>query len=145
MLKQKDLALVDESVIQVISLLKKGGLVLKQKRGYKAGKLSASRNWCHIIDDDMKPRISVPNVSGRVMTWKLFARFDAHKTPSQPWERPQLRRIQKPQGMMAGEDVWGVSYETMMDWFKTTAKQEVIERLAKDLLTSFAYSHQRYC
>src|SRR3989339_970045 len=100
MLKQKDLALVDESVIQVISLLKKGGLVLKQKRGYKAGKLSASRNWGHFIDDDMKPRISVPNVSGQVRTWKLFARFDAHKIPPQPWERPWQQEANKPQGMI---------------------------------------------
>jgi len=66
MLKQEDTTLVEETIIQVISLLKKGGLVLKQKRGYKAGKLSASRNWCHIIDVDMKSGLCLPDASGRV-------------------------------------------------------------------------------
>jgi len=145
MLKQEDLVMVDELVIQVVSLLQKGGLALRQKRGYKAGKLSASRNWCHIIDDGIKSMISIPNVSGQMRTWKIFARFDARRVLLQPWERPQPASAKKPQGMMAGEDVWGVSCEAMTGWFQTAAKQEVIERLAKDLLTSFAYSHQRYC
>jgi len=144
MLKQEDLVMVDESVIQVVSLLKRGGLMLRQKRGYKAGKLSASRNSCHIIDG-MEPKIIVPDSYGQMRTWKIFARFDAQKLSSRLWDRPPQRGILKPQGMIAGDDVWGVSYEAMMNWFKTTARQEVIERLAKDLLTSFAYSHQRYC
>jgi len=89
--------------------------------------------------------ISIPNVSGQMRTWKIFARFDTQKAPPRLWDRPQPQGNLKHQGMIAGDDVWGVSYEAMMSWFKTTARQEVIERLAKDLLTSFAYSHQRYC
>jgi hypothetical protein len=145
MLNQENMVLVDASIVQVIVLLKKGGLVLKQKLGYKAGKLSASRNWCHIIDGEMTPGLCLPDSSDQIRTWKLFARFAAHQTPPWPWERPRQQKDKKPQGLIAGDDVWGVSYEAITGWFGTATTKQVIERLAKDLLTSFAYSHQRYC
>jgi len=75
----------------------------------------------------------------------LFARFNGKQAPPWPWKRPQQPSAKKPQGMMAGEDVWAMSYKAITEWLNATARQEVIERLSKDLLTSFAYSHQHYC
>ncbi len=48
-LTEGDATAVDDSLAGLPALLEKGRLALKQKRGYKAGKLSASRNWCHIV------------------------------------------------------------------------------------------------
>jgi hypothetical protein len=47
--------------------------------------------------------------------------------------------------MIAGDDVWGVSYEDIRDWSNTTTASIILKRLAKDLQTSFSYSRQRYC
>lgn len=139
-----DVTAVDDSLADLPHLLVKERLALKQKRGYKAGKLSASRNWCHIMDGDMHP-ICAHNARGQLKTWKLFARFDTNQPPPWPWDKPQQREDKRPQGMISGDDVWGVSYEDIRDWLRTTNNRQVIQRLAKDLQTSFDYSRQHYC
>jgi hypothetical protein len=135
---------VDDSLAELPDLLVKGKLALKQKRGYKAGKLSASRNWCHIVDADIHPKINTHSACGELKTWKLFARFDTNQPPTWPWDRPQ-REGKKPHGMISGDDVWGVSYEDIRDWSRTTTSRQIVQRLAKDLQTSFDYSRQHYC
>jgi hypothetical protein len=145
MLTQDDVTAVDDSLADLPALLLKGRLALKQKRGYKAGKLSASRNWCHIVGGDTQPRICTHNVRGQLKTWKLFARFNTGQPPPWPWDKPQRREVKRPQGMISGDDVWGVSYEDIRDWSRTATGRQVIERLAADLGTSFSYSRQHYC
>ena len=121
------------------------GLVLKQKDGYKAGKLSASRNWCHIIDTDSFTEMRTHNACGQLKTWTLLARFDGHHPPGFPWDRLQKCEGKRPSGLISGEDVWGVSCEDLRAWSGTATGRQIAERLADDLQTSFDYSRQRYC
>ncbi len=144
MLTKGDVTAVDDSLVELATMLLKERLALKQKRGYKAGKLSASRNWCHIADGDTHP-ICTHNARGQLRTWKLFARFDTKQPPPWPWDKPQQQEGKRPQGMISGNDVWGVSYEDIRDWLRTAASQQVVQRLVKDLQTSFDYSRQHYC
>ena len=144
-LPEGDATTVDDSIAELPDLLVKGRLMLKQKRGYKAGKLSACRNWCHIADRDMHPRICTHGARGQLKAWKLFARFDTNQPPQWPWDKPQQCEGKKPQGMISGHDVWGVSYEDIRDWLRTATSGQIVERLAKDLRNSFDYSLQRYC
>jgi len=145
MLTRHDASAIDDSLAGLPALLAKDRLALKQKRGYKAGKLSASRNWCHIVDEDMHSQICTCNANGELKTWKLFARFDVTQPPRWPWDKPQACEGKRPQGMICGDDVWGVSHEDLRDWSRTATSREVIERLAADLETSFSYSRQHYC
>ena len=145
MLTRADASTIDDFLAELPALLLKGRLVLKQKRGYKAGKLSASRNWCHIVDGDMHPRICTHNTNGDLKTWKLLARFDVSQHPPWPWDKPQQCEGERPQGMISGDDVWGVSYEDLQHWLRTAKGRQVVERLASDLQTSFRYSREHYC
>lgn len=144
MLNEGEATAVDDSLAELPNLLVEERLALKQKRGYKAGKLSASRNWCHIVDGDMQPKMCIPNARGQLKTWKLFARFDTNQPPPWPWDKPQCEG-KRPQGMISGDNVWGVSYEDIRDWSRTATGRQIVERLAKDLQTSFEYSRQHYC
>ena len=145
MLTRRDASAVDDSLVELPALLAIRGLVLKRKDGYKAGKLSASRNWCHIIDADSYSEMRTHNARGQLKTWTLLARFDAHHHPAFPWDKPQQCEGKKPPGMISGEDVWGVSCEDLRAWSRTATGQHIAECLASDLQTSFNYSRQRYC
>jgi len=107
-----DAVVIDGCLAQLPALLLERGLVLKQKRGYKVGKLSATRNWCQLIDGDMPLRVMFPNYQGKVKTWKLFARFNTGQPPSWPWDRPELCQRKKAQWTLAGNDVWGLLMKT---------------------------------
>ena len=142
---RKDASAADGSLVELPKLLAKDRLVLKQKRGYKAGKLSASRNWCHIIDTDSYPEMHTHNARGQLKTWTLLARFDAYHPPAFPWDRLRQCEGKRPPGLISGDDVWGVSYEDLRAWSGTATGRQVADRLASDLLNSFNYSRQRYC
>jgi len=145
MLTGDEASAIDRSLSELPSLLLQAGLTLKQKFGYKAGKLSRTRNWCQFVDGDVKIRVCFPNTRGEVKTWKLFARFGNVRPPSRPWDKPERYERKKAQWMIAGDDVWRVSYEDLRDWLNTTRDAIILERLTKDLQTSFTYSQQRYC
>ncbi len=104
-------AAMDRLLAQLPALLSKRGLVLKQKHGYKAGKLSAIRNWCQFVDGDTRPSVCLPNSKGEVKTWKLFARFDSREPPLSPWDQPDLRERSGAWWVISGDDVWGIAYE----------------------------------
>lgn len=72
---------VDRSLAELPHLLSQVGLPLKQKVGYKAGKLLSRRNWCQFVAGDMQIRVRFPNAEGRMKTWKLFARFNNLQPP----------------------------------------------------------------
>ncbi len=145
MLTQPDASSIDNCLTGLPALLAERGMRLKQKRGYKAGKISASRNWCHLVDGNIQPTICSKNTHGALKTWKLFARFDVSHPPLWPWDKLQRGENENPQGMIMGNDVWGVSYEDVQDLLKTATNRKVVERLAADLETSFSYSRRRYC
>ncbi len=113
MLTRRDASAVDDSLVELPALLAIRGLVLKQKDGYKAGKLSASRNWCHIIDADSYSEMRTHNARGQLKTWTLLARFDARHPPAFPWDRLRQCEGKRPPGLICGEDVWGVSCEDL--------------------------------
>ena len=81
MLTQDDKMQIDNLLIDLPALLAKVGLVLKQNVGYKAGKLSRTRNWCQLVDGDVSIRTHFPNIEGKVKAWKLFARFNTSQPP----------------------------------------------------------------
>lgn len=145
MLDKSETLKVDKLLNELPSLLLQAGLTLKQKVGYKAGKLFRNKNWCQLVDGDVLLRVCFPNIQGEVKTWKLFARFDSLRPPSGPWDKPERYERKKAQWMIAGDDVWGLSYEDIRDWANKTTAYIILERLAKDLQASFAYSRQRYC
>ena len=108
MLTEGEASTVDRSLTELPRLLFQAGLTLKQKFGYKAGKLSRTRNWCQFVDGDVQIRVCFPNTRGEVKIWKLFARFDSLRPPSRPWDKPERYERKKAQWMIAGDDVWGV-------------------------------------
>jgi len=69
-MQEEDVAIIDECLTQLPELLLDRGITLKQKHGYKAGKVSRTRNWCQTIDRDVKSRV----------------RFPQYRTPSQDLE-----------------------------------------------------------
>jgi hypothetical protein len=75
LISQDAMATTDICLNMLSALLINRGITLKQKQGYKAGKLSATRNWCQIADEEISLRIYLPNSHGQMKTWKLFARF----------------------------------------------------------------------
>jgi hypothetical protein len=145
MLEQDDAAIIDECLASLPGLLVNKGITLKQKLGYKAGKLYRSRNWCQFVDGDVQIRVCLPNSRGEVKTWKLFARFDVVQPPSWPWDKSETYQYKKAQWMIAGDDVWGVSYEDIKEWAKSASDKQLLARLADDLQISLSYSRQRYC
>src|SRR5512137_1707367 len=88
------------------------GLALKQKRHYKAGKLTSTRNWCQLFDDGIVPHLTAADSKGRLKTWKLFARFSDRQPPAWPWDRP---RLEAGSGTMMGRDVWGIAVEDVRE------------------------------
>jgi hypothetical protein len=62
-----------------------------------------------------------------------------------PWDKPERYERKKAQWMLAGDDVWGVSYEAMQEWLRTAIGRQLIEQLVKDLRISYAYSYEHYC
>jgi hypothetical protein len=145
MTERGDAIVVDGFLAQLPPLLLERGLKLRQKRSYKAGKLSATRNWCQLVDRDMPLRVVFPNYQGKVKTWKLFARFNTGQPPAWPWDRPELYEGKKAQWVLAGSDVWGVAYEDIREWSRRVSDRQLLERLASDLQVSFDYSRQCYC
>ena len=141
----EDVAIIDHSLALLPKLVHDNGIVLKQKRGYKAGKLSATRNWCQLVDGDVPLRTSFPNSRGQVKTWKLFARFDTRQPLSWSWDRTNHYERKKGMWMIAGDDVWGVAYEDIKEWAKCITSKQLLETLANDLQVSLSYSRQRYC
>ena len=135
---------IDNFLNPLFSILLNKGITLKQKRGYKAGKLSASRNWCHIQDGDVKRRICLSN-KDQTKTWKCFARFDIRQPPLWPWEKLEHGEGDTVRWVISGDDVWGVAYEDLGRWTKDSGNEQILKRLADDLQTSFNYSRQRYC
>lgn len=145
MLEQEDAAIIDECLASLPGLLLNRGITLKQKYGYKAGKLYRTRNWCQFVDGDVQIPVRFPNSQGKVKTWKLFARFNAAQPPLWPWDKPERYQYKKAQWMISGEDVWGVAYEDIKEWAKRITSGQLLERLVNDLQVSFDYSRQRYC
>jgi len=145
MIEQDDAAIIDECVAILPELLLSRRILLRQKYGYKAGKLSAKRNWCQLVDGDVRLPVCFPNSQGQVKTWKLFARFDADKPPLWPWDRPECYEHKKARWMISGDDVWGVAYEDIKEWATHTTSSQLLERLTSDLQVSFNYSRRRYC
>lgn len=143
MLQREDAAIIDTRLASLPRLLLNKGITLKQKRGYKAGKLHRSRNWCQFVDGDVQIRNCFPNSQGEVKTWKLFARFDTRQP--WPWDKPEKYQYKKAQWMLAGDDVWGVAYEDIKEWAKSSSDKQLFARLADDLQDSFDYSRGRYC
>ena len=145
MLTESERKAVDDCLTELPCLLLSAQLPLTQKLGYRAGKLSRTRNWCQFVDGDVQIPVCFPNSRGEVKTWKLFARFDNVQPPSWPWDKPERYERKKAQWMISGDDVWGLSYEDVRDWLRTPARLRILQRLIKDLQSSFAYSRQRYC
>ncbi|MDD5702787.1 MAG: hypothetical protein PHU23_12150 [Dehalococcoidales bacterium] len=145
MMPESAMAAIDDRLNTLFTLLLNRGLTLKQKRGYKAGKLSATRNWCHIVDGNVKFRNVLPASQGQEKTWKLFARFDTRQPPSWPWEKLERNEGKPAYWAIAGNDVWGVAYEDLWKWTRGRANKQILERLTNDLQLSFNYSRQRYC
>ena len=75
MIEQDNAVIINESFTLLPGLLVKWGVVLKQKYGYKAGKISRTRNWCQPIDGDKRLRMYFPNSEGKA----LLLADDKHK------------------------------------------------------------------
>lgn len=145
MIEKDDAVIIDECLALLPGLLLNSGITLKQKCGYKAGKLSRTRNWCQLVDGDVQLQICFPNSQGQVKTWKLFARFDSRQPPLWLWDKPERYERKKEQWTISGGDVWGVAYEDIRACSKGMTSSQLLERLAGDLQVSFDYSRHRYC
>ena len=144
MKSQRNMANIDDCLDILFPILMEKGITLKQKCGYRAGKLSACRNWCYIEGGDTKRRKCLSN-KGQVKTWKLFARFDIKQPPLWPWEKLERYEGKSVQWAISGDDVWGIAYEDLEIWTRDIDNEQILKRLTVDLQTSFNYSFQRYC
>lgn len=83
----------------------------EQRRGYKCWKVPGRRlNWLQWNDGGVALPIRFEDESGRLKTWKLFARFPSD--PGEPWSRPTPHH-QDHKWMPGGDDVWGCAYEDL--------------------------------
>ena len=142
-----DAALIDEGLAGLPELAHKRGMTFEQRVGYKAGKVSAKRNWCMFVDGNVKLPIQYPNRQGDPRTWKLQARFNPEHPPRDLWDRPEKYEYRKAQWGLASkkvDDVWGISYEDIKAWAAKFTSQQFLERLVGDLEVSFNYSRRRY-
>jgi len=147
MIEDDDIQTFDETLAELPKLLTCEGMTLRQQKGYKAGKLKPKgkfSNWCQLVDGDLPLNMRFPNSEGQVKAWKLFARFDAAKPPSQPWDRPERYRRMKAQWMLGGDDVWGIAYQDIKELVKETTSEQFLQSLLADLKASFQYSRQQY-
>jgi hypothetical protein len=132
---------VEGLLAQLPVWLQDSGLILKQKRHYRVGKLSLTRNWCQLFSEDYPRRVALLDSCGRTKTWRLFARFSHRQPPAWPWDRPVL---EAGKGILAGSDVWGVAGEDVREWYQTVPSGQLLARLASDLCISFEYSRRCY-
>jgi hypothetical protein len=132
---------VDNLLAQLPVWLHDSGLILMQKRHYKVGKLSRTRNWCQLISEEFPQRVALLDSYGREKIWKLFARFSHRQPPAWPWDQPTLMAGK---GVLAGGDVWGVAGEDVKEWSKRTTSGQLLARLTDDLCRSFEYSRRCY-
>ena len=139
-IEQDDAEIMDECLAGLPQLLENRGLTLEQRVGFKAGKLSPRHNWCQLVDGDVPIPVRFPNREGKMKTWKLFARFGSDQSLGFPWDRPEPYEYKKAQWMPAGNDVWGIAYEDLKEWASQVTCDEVLQRIANDLLASFHYS-----
>ncbi len=147
MIKDDDTLIIDETLEELLGLLAREGITLVQKKGYKAGKLKPEgrfSNWCQLVDGNLSLNIGFRNSRGQEKAWKLFARFDVAKGPSEPWDRPERYKRKNAQWMLGGDDVWGISYEDIKGLANKTTSQQFIQSLLADLKVSFQYSQQHY-
>jgi len=147
MIKDSNTLIIDETLAELPELLAREGMTFVQKTGYKAGKLRPKgrfSNWCQLVDGDVTLNASFPNRQGQEKAWKLFARFDATKGPSQPWDQPERYERRKAQWMLGGDDVWGIAYEDIKELANKTSSRKFLQRLVSDLKTSFQYSQEHY-
>jgi hypothetical protein len=136
---------IDECLSALPSLLlAKIGLSCHQRIGYKCWKIPGrNRNWCQLVDGDVRLRTHFPNLRGGTKSWKLFARFGSAWMPQVPWDEPEVYERPKAYWMPAGDDVWGIAYEDLREYTRITCPQ-LLERLVEDLKISFEYSLQHY-
>ena len=147
MIDDDDALIIEETLAELPKLLAGKGMIFVQKEGYKAGKLKPKgrfSDWCQLVDGTLALNVRFPNRHGQVKTWKLFARFDAAKAQSKPWDRPERYRRKEAQWMLGGDDVWGISYEDIKELANKTTSQQFLQSLLADLKASFQYSQQRY-
>ena len=123
---------INNSLNMISTKLVKKKIKLKRKRGYKAGKLSFTRNWCRIEDGNVKHRICRSN-NGRMKTWKLFARFDIKLPPLWPWEKLECNEDPTLRWAISGDDVWGIAYEDLERWISDCGNEIILKRLVNDL------------
>lgn len=136
---------IDECLFELPSLLLANiGISYHQRVGYKCWKIPGhNRNWCQLVDGDMRLPTQFPNVRGDKKAWKLFARFGNAWIPQAPWDKPEVYQRVKAYWMPAGDDVWGTAYEDLREYTRVACPQ-LLQRLVEDLKTSFKYSLQRY-
>jgi hypothetical protein len=116
----------------------------EQHVGYKSWKVPGRRraNWLQWNDGDVPLRINFPDRAGHMRTWKLFARFADGTHPRGPWERPEQYLRNKAQWMLAGTDVWGLTYESLRVYLGRLPELE--ELLRAEVEDSYRHSVRRY-
>lgn len=116
----------------------------EQRVGYKAWKVPGKTrtSWMQWNDGDARLPICFPDQHGEVKTWKLFARFADGVRLRGPWERPAEYERKKAQWMLAGPDVWGLSYEAVQEFLHHVEDLESV--LRDDICESYRYACERY-
>ena len=111
----------------------------EQHVGYKSWKVPGRRaNWLQWNDGDVALRINFPDRAGHMRTWKLFARFADGSHPRGPWGRPEQYVRKRAQWMLAGANVWGLTYESLSAFLDRVPELE--ELLRADVADSYRYS-----
>ncbi len=135
---------VDRCLASLPEKLAQLGISLQQRDGYKAGKLSAKKNWCQLNDEAYNlRRCFIENSRGDFRYRKILAHFG--KSPqSQLWELLKPYTYKEAKWMPTGSDVCGISYERLAEYLQTHNCEKLLRILSKELKDSLNYLKRHY-
>jgi len=144
MLKPASINKVDRCLARLPEKLAQLRISLQQRKGYKAGKLSAKKNWCQLNDEAYNlRRCFIENRQGVFRYRKILAHF-SRSPKSQLWELLKPYTYKEAKWMPTGSDVYGISYERLAEYLQTHNCEKLLRILSKELKDSLNYSKRHY-
>jgi hypothetical protein len=135
---------VDQCLLALQSELSNVGIVLEERLEYWAGFTPKRKKWCQLNRSVYgRIRYYIKGRQGNPAYRKLIACFE--KPPkSGLWKHLRAYRYEEAKWTIEGEDVHGVSYESLANYLGTHGCQRLLQQLQEDLTDSFGYAKQRY-
>lgn len=135
---------VDHCLLELQCELSHAGIVLEGRLEYLSSFTRKRKKWCQLNDGVYgKKKYCIKDRQGNPTYRKIIACF-GEAPESGLWEHLRPYRYKEAKWTIEGEDVYGVSYESLAQYLLRQGCQQLLQRLLKDLKDSLAYAQQRY-